>query len=131
MSDADFETLAKARYVSFVTFRKSGVAVKTPVWIAPAGEALYVFSESKAGKVKRLRTSARAQLAPCDARGGLPDTVNWIDARAEIIANPQDEQTALTALRAKYGWQMRLADIGAKLTGRFEQRAYLRILLNA
>ncbi len=31
--------------------------------------------------------------------------------------------------RDKYGWQMHLADLGAKLTGKFNNRAYIRIVL--
>ena len=57
--------LADEKYVSLATFRRSGDKVATPVWVAPDGDDLFVFSEAKAGKVKRLRNSPRAELAAC------------------------------------------------------------------
>jgi PPOX class probable F420-dependent enzyme len=117
--------LGRAPYVSLATFRKSGAAVATPVWCAPRDGALYVFSAGDAGKVKRLRVNARARLAVCDVRGALLS--DWHEATGELLRAPEDIAVALGALRDKYGWQMRLADIGARLTGRFERRAYIRL----
>lgn len=116
-----------APYVSLETFRRSGAGVATPVWCAPGGEAFYVFSAGDAGKVKRLRNGDRARLAVCEVRGRVLGP--WHEARAELVAAPGEIEQGLHALRAKYGWQMRLADLGAKLTGRFHRRAYIRVVL--
>ena len=120
-------SLAKAPYVSLATYRKSGAEVATPVWCAPGEGGLYVFSAADAGKVKRLRVGDRARLAVCDVRGRLLG--DWHDAKAELISEPAKIDLALTALRRKYGWQMWLADTGAKLTGRFHRRAYIWVRL--
>lgn len=126
---ADTQTaLGETSYVSLATFRKSGAKVATPVWCAPDRDWLYVFSESKAGKVKRLRNSSNAELAQCDLRGKLLGP--WHPAQAELIDDPQEIDRALQALRRKYGWQMWLADTGARLTGRFNARAYIRARLS-
>ncbi len=117
--------LENARYISLRTFRRSGVAVDTPVWAAPLEGAFVVFSAGQAGKVKRLRNSEQAQIAPCDARGNLLG--DWSDARAELFSDSVTVDKALAALRQKYGWQMLLADWGAKLTGKFNKRTYIRI----
>jgi len=122
-------TLAKAPYVSLATFRKSGAAVATPVWCAAEGNNFYFFSAASAGKVKRLRNGTRARLAVCDMRGGLLS--GWVEANAVVLEDPVETGRALTALRRKYGWQMRLADLGARLTGKFDRRAYLRAQLVA
>jgi PPOX class probable F420-dependent enzyme len=120
--------LQAASYVNLRTFRKSGAAVDTPVWCAPGDdEELYIFSAGNAGKIKRLRSSDRAELAVCDVRGKLLG--EWVHARAEIITDDAAVDRALAALRSKYGWQMKLADIGAKLTGKFGKRAYIRASL--
>ena len=119
--------LQSAAYVSLRTYRKSGATVDTPVWCAASDDALYVFSAGNAGKVKRLRNSNKAQLAVCDVRGKLLG--EWVDAQAEVVTDSASIATALAALRTKYGWQMRLADLGAKLTGKFNKRAYIRIVL--
>ena len=121
------EILGRAPYVSLATFRKSGVAVRTPVWAAPSGQRLYVFSAGNAGKVKRLRNSARAEVAVCDVRGKVLGA--WYPAMAIVLEDRDEIEQALLALRRKYGWQMWLADVGARLTGKFERRAYIRVEL--
>jgi len=121
------DPLAEARYVNLGTFRRDGSRVGTPVWAAGEGDVYYVFSAGDAGKVKRLRNSDRAEVAACDARGGLVG--GWHPASAEIIDQPADVQKALRALRRKYGWKMRLTDGLAKLTGRYSRRAYIRVRL--
>jgi PPOX class probable F420-dependent enzyme len=63
--------LPDAEYVSLTTFRRSGAAVATPVWAAPDGGTLVVWTRADSGKVKRLRHTARVLVAPCDVRGRL------------------------------------------------------------
>jgi PPOX class probable F420-dependent enzyme len=121
------EELIRARYVSLATFRKSGDAVATPVWCAEEDGDFFVFSAGDAGKVKRLKNGSRARLAVCDARGG--SLGEWHDAEACLIDDPPEIERALGALRRKYGFQMWLADVGARLTGRFDRRAYIRAKL--
>jgi len=116
--------LIRARYVSFATFRKSGDMVATPVWCAEANGDYFIFSAGNAGKVKRLRNSSRARFAVCDAHGKVLG--EWQDAEAVLIEDAAGIARALTALRGKYGWQMWLADVGAKLTGRYHKRSYIR-----
>ena len=127
MSETDREQLRHAPYVNLATFRKTGVPVPTPVWAAPDGSTLYVFSAGGAGKVKRLKNSSRAQLARCDARGKLLG--GWLDANAYLVVGSEEIGRALAALRRKYGWRMVLADLGSRLTGRYHKRAYIRVEL--
>ena len=121
------QALQSAPYLSFATFRKTGIPVATPVWAAPDGNAMYIFSAGNAGKIKRLRNSSKARLAECDIRGKLSG--DWVDATAEIISDAESIDTALAALRKKYGWKMWLTDIGSKFTGKFNKRAYIRVQL--
>ena len=121
------DEISRARYVSLATFRRSGDAVRTPVWIAPGDGALYVFSAGNAGKVKRLRNSNQAEVAVCDVRGKVLG--GWYPASARVLADPVGIELALAALRRKYGVQMWLADVGSRLTGKFDKRAYIRIEL--
>ncbi len=114
-------------YLNLATFRRSGAAVETPVWFAERNGRLYAFSAGDAGKVKRLRNDPRIRVAPCTVRGRV--TGAWIEGRARIVADPALESAAYSALRQKYGWQMRLADLGSRLTGRIDQRAVLELSL--
>lgn len=129
MTEESWPTLQQAPYVSLATYRKTGATVATPIWAAPHEHVLYAFSAGQAGKVKRLRNSTRARLAVCDVRGKLLGP--WQNVSASIITDPHEQETALTAMRSKYGWQMRLLDFGSRLSGKFSQRAYLRIEVDA
>ena len=119
--------LSAAPYVSLATFRKNGLQVATTVWCAEQAGDFFVFSAGEAGKVKRLRNSNQARLAVCDVRGRILGS--WIDAKAELLTDVSDRGRALAALRAKYGWRMWLADLGARLTLKFDKRSYIRIRL--
>jgi PPOX class probable F420-dependent enzyme len=119
--------LDAARYVSLVTFRRDGRAVATPVWHAEHAGRLYVFTAGDAGKVKRLRRDPRVRLAPCDVRGRVRGS--WRDGQARILAGGPAEQAGYAALARKYGWQLRLVNLGSRLSGRISQRALLELEL--
>ena len=121
----DLAALGDEKFVSLTTFRKSGEAVDTTVWIGRDGDTLVVTTPSGSGKVKRLRNDARARIAPCNVSGKLRGP--WRDARARVVAEPDRVSAAYAALRAKYGWQMRLVDFGSWLTGRIGKRAIIEI----
>jgi PPOX class probable F420-dependent enzyme len=118
---------ATEKYVSLATYRRNGVEVKTPVWIAEMAGRYYVFSAGDAGKVKRIRATPRVQLAACDVRGNLRS--DWIEAHARIVLEPALIVEARKALRNKYGLAMRITDILATMTGRIRRRAYIEIEL--
>jgi len=112
-------------YVSLATFRKSGKEVRTPVWIAVDGDVLYVYTNAKSGKVKRIRNGSRVRLAPCDARGQLRG--DWCDVTASMLDDPSERERGLGAIVGKYGWQMRLALVASRLSGRFADRACIEL----
>ena len=116
-----------ARYLSLATFRRNGAEVRTPVWFAQAGDALYVFTAGGSGKVKRLRNSPRVRVAPCDARGALRG--EWQDGVARLVTDAATIARAQAALRAKYGWQLLLLDLVSRVTGRIARRAWIEITL--
>ena len=118
-------TLQRANYLSFATFRKSGVEVATPVWFAEEDSAFYIFSAAEAGKVKRLRNSGRSRIAACTATGKV--TGSWVDTEAVLLEDQAGAQQALGALRRKYGWQMLATDFLSTLSGKMKRRAYIRV----
>ena len=119
----DLAKIGDMRYVSLATFRKSGLAVKTPVWLAVTNGKLYVYSEGDAGKVKRIRANGRAQFAECDMRGNLLG--DFVDATGKIVTDETERQQAFAALKAKYGWQMGIANILSRLSGKYAKRTVL------
>ncbi|MGA9639771.1 MAG: PPOX class F420-dependent oxidoreductase [Terriglobales bacterium] len=92
------------KYISLATFRKSGVAVYTPIWFAEEGDKLYFMTNSKLGKVKRLRNNSRVKVAPCTIRGKI--TGPEFEATARILPAAEAGR-ARQAIRAKY-WLARL-----------------------
>lgn len=117
--------LDRYRYMSLATFRRSGAEVATPVWFAASGGKLYVFTAGDSGKVKRLRRTARARVAPSDARGRVQGA--WRGATARLVTESQMIERAHAALRAKYGWQVLLGDLFSRLTGRLRRRAWIEV----
>ncbi len=112
-------------YLSLATFRRDGRTVETPVWFAADGESLWVFTAGDSGKVKRLRNSARARVAACDARGKVHGS--WHDVTGRIVTDREKIARANACLLAKYGWQVRLLDLFSRLSGRYAKRAYLEL----
>jgi PPOX class probable F420-dependent enzyme len=113
------------RYLSLATFRATGAEVATPVWFAGVDGKLWIVTAGDSGKVKRLRRSSRARIAPCDARGKVHGA--WRDVRGSVVAQPAAIARAHTALLAKYGWQMRLLDLVSLLSGRIKRRAWIAL----
>ena len=62
-------TLHKQQFMNLFTYRKSGAAVKTPVWFALSGGKVYVMTTAAAGKAKRIRNNPEVAIAPSDFRG--------------------------------------------------------------
>ncbi len=115
----------RGSYLSLATRKRSGEWVATPVWFAPDGSHLYVFSAGGAGKIKRLRNFSEVRIAPCTMNGTL--TGAWRDTHAVVLDTPAEQKLALDALRRKYGWQMWTADFFSSLSGKMKRRAYIRI----
>jgi PPOX class probable F420-dependent enzyme len=121
----DIAALDRQRYVALATFRRTGAEVRTPVWFAAMDGKLYVFTAGESGKVKRLRHSSRARVAPCDMRGDVRGA--WWDGTARLVTEPRVIERAHAALRAKYGWQAWVGDLFSRLTGRMRRRAWIEI----
>ena len=61
--------VAEATMVDLITFRRDGRPVHTPVLSTPRGAALIIRTHHTAGKLKRLRTNPKVEVARCDGRG--------------------------------------------------------------
>ncbi|MGB8012722.1 MAG: PPOX class F420-dependent oxidoreductase [Terriglobales bacterium] len=92
------------RYISLATFRKSGVAVYTPIWFAEDGDKLYFMTNSKLGKCKRIRNNPRAKIAPCTIRGKI--TGPEFPATVRILP-PEEFARVRRLINAKY-WLARV-----------------------
>jgi PPOX class probable F420-dependent enzyme len=107
-----FETLAKPRFASLTTWRRSGTAVATPVWIAVSENKAYVMSRGP-GKVKRIRNCPAVTLAPCTMRGRVRGAE--IRGVARVVATECPPMNVRRALRRKYGPLPRISHTMARL----------------
>ncbi len=94
---------AGQKYLSLTTFRKTGIPVRTPVWFAESAGKLYLFTNPKSGKVKRIRNNPQVRIAPCTMRGRV--TGPEFDASARVLPSSEAEH-GLSLLKSKY-WLMR------------------------
>jgi PPOX class probable F420-dependent enzyme len=119
--------LARERYVSLATFRRNGAEVRTPIWFAVIDQRLWMMTGGDTGKVKRLRHDPRVRVAPSDVRGVVHGP--WREGTARFAEDPREIADARAMLRAKYGWQVTLLDVFARLSGRIRRRVWLEVAL--
>ncbi len=101
-------------FVLLTTYRRTGEAVPTPVWIADDGERVYVTTGAASGKVKRIGHTPRVTLVPCDMRGRVKTGAEPVEAVAVVDESPETRAALDAAMRAKYGLPYRLARAGER-----------------
>ena len=79
------------KYLSVTSYRRDGSGVSTPVWFAVEGDRLLVMTDSRSGKVKRIRRNPYVTIAPCSARGKLKR--ERMSAHAELLPTSEVERT--------------------------------------
>lgn len=97
-----FEDFEGERFLSIASFRSDGTAVPTPVWFAHSDGDLVVGTFSDSGKVARIRSTSKVEVAPCNFRG--LEKGPYVEAKARV-AEGGDAERAASALIDKYGWQ--------------------------
>jgi uncharacterized protein len=109
------EEIAHCKRTLLITFRRDGRAVPTPVWAAVGEGLLYVRTERRAGKVKRLANDPRLLAAPCTVRGrplGAP-----LEAYARLLESSEEERVAEGVLARRYGAGRVLFELTMDLMG--------------
>jgi len=92
-----FEQFDRHAYLNLETFRKNGEGVRTPVWFLLDGESLYVRTEDRSGKVKRIRRNSRVKVVPSDGRG--TPLGEWEGGQASLVEGV--DATRINGLMAK------------------------------
>jgi PPOX class probable F420-dependent enzyme len=122
--DPRLAQFAGKKYLNLETYRKSGAAVRTPLWFAEEEGVLYVYSEAGAGKVKRIRNDPRVRVVPSDLRGNPQG--EWVEARAEIL-DAEGAARGHQLLRQKYLLK-RVGDFFGRLRRREHAVMAIRVL---
>ncbi len=115
-------TFEKQQFMNVETYRKTGVAVRTPVWFVEVNSVLCFTTETRSGKVKRLRRNPKVRVAPCKVNGELLG--DWHNGTARFLSG--DEILVVEKMFSrKYGLQKSWFD----LLGRLQQRERLFIAI--
>jgi PPOX class probable F420-dependent enzyme len=121
--------LGTVPYSRLTTFKRDGTPVGVPIWQAVGDGKVWMFTEARSWKVKRLRRNPRIEITTCDWRGNLDGGATWTGT-ARIVDDAAGVARAYEALDRKYGWQKWITDTLSKLTGRYDARAILEITLD-
>jgi uncharacterized protein len=108
-----WNNISESKYARLTTFKKDGTAVGTPVWVAPDGDRIVVWTNPGTWKVKRIRHNPDVTLQVCDNRGRT-NGGEVIAGTAEVLdADGTEHVRDLVA--HKYGIIGKLAIRGHKL----------------
>ncbi|SPM42494.1 Nitroimidazol reductase NimA or a related FMN-containing flavoprotein, pyridoxamine 5'-phosphate oxidase superfamily [Mycobacterium numidiamassiliense] len=111
MSTDSAASLGSQKFVSLTTFKRSGEAVASPMWIVGDGGLLWAWTPADAWKVKRIRRDPRITLAPCGRTGKLQAGQPVVDGTAEILTDPQDVARVEALIKRKYGLEFRIVTL--------------------
>ena len=118
------EVLRTAKYVSLITFRKSGEPVRSPVWFARFGDnskSYGVITETNAGKVKRVRANSKIEIQVCDAKGRVEPDAPRFSGNARLVTG--DQAVAVRKAIAKhYGLTYRLFSAYSNISVLFKKK---------
>lgn len=95
----DLGVLAGRSTCLLVTYRKSGEPVPTPVLFGTADGKIYIRSEGRTAKFRRIAANPGVLVAPCNYRGRPLD--GFLPGTARIM-DKAEELKAYAALRANY-----------------------------
>jgi PPOX class probable F420-dependent enzyme len=108
-------SIADEKYVSFTTYRKDGTPKSTPVWIVDlGGGSAGLITPASSWKVRRLANNPAVQLQPSDMKGNVTEGSAAISATA-VVKQGADFDRVRSKVKAKYGWQVKVAMLAAKL----------------
>jgi uncharacterized protein len=112
MNNEKLSHLSTHKYIVLETFRKNGKAVRTPVWFIQSEGSIYIRTDEKSGKVKRLRNNPRVRIVLCNFLGR--PSGEWIHGIL-VPASSSKSQLADRLLDKKYGFQGKLVKILYKI----------------
>jgi len=116
--------LSKNKYISLITFRKSGAPVHTAVWFAKFSDVPNTFgiiTETNAGKVKRIRNNQRIEVQVCDIKGNVKPGATKYSGTARLVFG--GEAIAVRkAIAKQYGVTYRLFSVYNSVGSVIKQR---------
>ena len=120
--------LAGEKFVSLVTYRRSGEPVATPMWIVRDGERLSAWTPADSWKVKRARRDGRVTLRACGRTGKVDAGEPVLTGRAEVVTDRGEVARVEHLVKQKYGFEFRVMTLIEAVVARGRKdRVLLRI----
>ena len=121
-TDPSVNEVRVAKYISFVSTRKNGTPVATPVWVAPLdylGPNVVGFTiDANAGKAKRLAHTNTVTVQPCDIRGRIIEGSPVVHGTAIVVSGIEAEKVR-DAIANKYGFTYKIFSLYLWFSERF------------
>ena len=106
--------IADSKYIALTTFRKSGEAVTSPVWVVPLDDGRIGFWTSSTSARRSACATRRAVVVqPSNGRGQPIAGSSPVEGTAELSTPPLPE--VVSKVKAKYGWMTTAAKVVAKM----------------
>jgi PPOX class probable F420-dependent enzyme len=103
-------SITDEKCMAFTTFRKSGEAVTTPVWVTPVSDGrLGFWTAMGSGKTKRLRNNPAVTVQPCSYTGKIRSGTTPVAGTAEMVQSGPLFDEVQQNVRRKYGFMTHLS----------------------
>ncbi len=103
------------KVINLETYKKNGNPVQTPVWFVQDTGIIYVRTDAKTWKVKRIKNNPVVRIVPSNMSGKILGT--WMKGEAQIVEGEKANQM-LQLFRKKYGIMGRIFDFFNRLRGK-------------
>lgn len=100
------------KYLTLESYRKNGTAVPTPMSFIVENGVLYLRTNRKSWKMKRISSNSHVRVVPSDPRGNPLGT--WVDAQASPFGLGEMEWV-YTRFKQKYRFDQKFVDLFVKL----------------
>jgi len=98
-------SIADEKCMAFTTYRKSGEAVTSPVWVTLVSDGrLGFWTAMGSGKTKRLKNNPAVTVQPCSYTGTIKAGTTPVSGTAEMVQSGPLFDEVQKKVRQKYGF---------------------------
>jgi PPOX class probable F420-dependent enzyme len=98
-----------ARYLRLTSYREDGSEASRPVWFVQRDGVIEITTPEASKKVAQISHDPRVEIAPADMRGKVDEDAERVTGVARIVHGDASDEIA-AAVKAKYGWQGKVAE---------------------
>ena len=115
MSSEKLAVFEGQKYLCLETYKKTGQAVKTPVWFVISDGIIYIATTESSGKVKRLKNNKSVRIVP-SGYNGTPKG-NWMEGQA-FFGDGAELNLTMSLRNKKYGLLAKIIRLFASQKGK-------------